>query len=146
LVSEDSTFSDWLTSPEPISPLVLFDKIKKACWGFGMFTAFQLVNDYIECGLAKEPTIQEMAVLMSKLKMGGMKGLKALGYDVSSPTQVAEALTSLHSDLVSTFSVEERLAMGFGVVMIEHSLCKMGCLDRKFFQQWKEVATRLTLS
>jgi hypothetical protein len=146
LVSEDPTFSDWLTSPQPVSILDLFSKIKKACYGFGPLTTLQLINDYVECGLVQEPTIEEMATLICKLKMGGSRGLQALGYDVGSPTRVLDALRSLRSDLMNALTAEERLAMGFGVIMIEHSLCKLGRLDTKPFQQWRDVATDLTLS
>jgi hypothetical protein len=145
LVSEDANFTGWLTSNTKISAPDLYAKIKQAAFGFGPLTTLQIVMDYVECGMTQPLTPEQMGWFIWEVRLGGLKGLLTLGYKIKSKDQVGTALASLSSALEKVLSETERRDMGFGLILIEHSMCKLGRLT-KAFTDWHKTATRLTLN
>ena len=137
--AEDSQITEWLASGRPINPVALYNRILTQCRGYGPLTTLNIVYDYIACGCAKDLTLEEMADLVVKVDRGGIKGMQRLGYDVNTGDrrkQVVVTLRSLKSAMVQSFTEAERNKMGFGLSMIEHSMCKFCRMDIEVFKNW----------
>ena len=140
VATENEAVAAWLASDKPINPLELYNLVLAECRSFGPLTSFELVMDYVGCGRAETPTVEEMADL---IWIGGYTGLRSLGYPVGNGEQVAAALRSLMSALAASLTEKEQRDMGFGLVMVERSLCKLGRLDRDIFQAWYKEHTHV---
>jgi hypothetical protein len=136
---QKQTNTSWLTARGKIDPNDLFRLIKKFR-GFGSLVAFQLTMDYVEAGMTTELTVEHMAKFIRVIKAGGIKGLEVLGYATSTEEEVAVALRSLQRSLVGKFSKPEREQMGYGLIFLEHSLCKVSRMNKQpYFSDWYQV-------
>jgi hypothetical protein len=138
---------EWLTNEDKIDPWDLYMRFKKI-FGFGPLISYLLVVDYAECGMTKPLTMAHVTSFICDIDKGGMRGLTTLGYDVDkkSPAKVTKALQSLQTALNTVIPWDKRKAMDFGLVFMEHALCKLLRLDFAEFKEWKDCATKTTLS
>lgn len=98
----------------------------------GPLGSFALVCDLAAAGICLMPTIGEMASAIMMVDRGAVAGLVALGLASKPlPTSKAEKLAMLEKGLlilndmvISNFTEEERLNMGYNLITLEHSLCK----------------------
>jgi hypothetical protein len=144
---QDERNTSWLTAEKKIDPYDLFCLIKRFR-GFGPLTAFQLTMDYAEGGKTRELTIDHMARFICMVNAGGLKGLQLIGHQVSKEDQagVANALVAFQKRFTMVIPERKREEMGFGLVMMEHALCKL-CRMAAFpsFHAWSKIATASTL-
>ena len=73
------------------------------------------------------PTAQEYGGLIFTLDMGAKDAMENLGLisKKASKVQVVEAFTSLDLVLQQELKEEEKVAMYYNVIMLEHTLCKI---------------------
>lgn len=139
--------TSWLTAKEKIDPYDLFRLIKKF-HGFGPLTAFQLTMDYVEGGKTEELTVDHMAKFICIVNAGGIKGLQIMGHEVSKDDQagVAKALVAFQEHFIRIVPEHKRQKMGFGLILMEHTLCKLCRMTFPSFREWSKIATAFTLS
>ncbi|KAJ3505134.1 hypothetical protein NLJ89_g7569 [Agrocybe chaxingu] len=138
--AQNPSLNAFLTRSTPVNFLRLYFLILRSkIPGFGPLTSFQLALDYAIAKKATMPTVKEMAHVIFKLKMGGLKGLIRLGYSVTTEHEVACALYSLRAQLDERIPTGTKKRIAFGIVFVEHLLCKFGRLDAKPFQDLEEV-------
>jgi len=73
------------------------------------------------------PTKEEMGLLVACLHKGATTGLANLGLicnKSSSKVDIQNAFIALYNYLDVELTTEEKEAIGFDVLMLEHSLCK----------------------
>lgn len=129
--ANNNKINSWVTSTEPKNFLEAFRSIRLAKLPiYGLLTAAQLVIDYAECGKVTSPTFEEMGVLILQLKKGALSALNILGFEVASAQDAARALHSLHETLEAHIPEETQAKIDFGVIFIEHLLCKFKRLER----------------
>jgi hypothetical protein len=110
----------WLTKRDDTENTTLFRNI-------GELTALLICGDLIEAGILQMPTAQEWGRLIHSLRMGARSGMSMLGLtsDKASKSEVSEAFVSLDKALQQELKEEEKSAMNYNVVMLEHTLCKI---------------------
>lgn len=93
----------------------------------GGLTALLICGDLIEAGILPMPTAQEYGGLIFTLDMGAKDAMEKLGLisKKASKVQVVEAFTSLDLVLQQELKEEEKVAMYYNVIMLEHTLCKI---------------------
>jgi len=104
----------WLTGPSSFPNI-------------GTLSALLICGDLIEADILSMPDAYEWGELIWTLKMGAKDAMEMLGlisYQASKE-QVAEAFSSLDSALQHELKEEEKKAMNYNVVMLEHTLCKI---------------------
>ena len=93
----------------------------------GRLSALLICGDLIEAGVLAMPTANEWGELISTLKMGakgGMEEIDLIGKRASRK-EITEAFTSLDFALQQELEEEEKVTMGYNVIMLEHALCKI---------------------
>ena len=101
----------------------------------GRLSALLICGDLIEADILTMPNAYEWGELIWILKMGARDAMETLGlisYQASKE-QVAEAFLSLDSALQHELKEEEKKAMSYNVVMLEHTLCKIKRLTSRSF-------------
>jgi hypothetical protein len=96
-------------------------------YNIGSLTALLICGDLIEAHILPMPSSHELGQVIYKLGMGGKKGMKELSL-VSEEDNVdvfCKAFASLDTYVETTLGAEEKEAMGYNVVMLEHTLCKI---------------------
>jgi hypothetical protein len=93
----------------------------------GDLSALLICGDLIEAGILPMPTAQEWGGLIYALKMGANGGMKTLGLISKQAVreEVTEAFTSLDQTLQQELTEEEKVAMKYNLIMLEHTLCKI---------------------
>lgn len=104
-------------------------KIFRSLHSFGTLIGYQLAVDYATAGKATIPDFREMGVIISKIKAGGLKGLRRLGWPCTNHQSTSEAFQNVYLALKHHIPLEMQEKMGFGVFMVEHALCKLSRLD-----------------
>ena len=112
----------WLTSSVKVgrSTITLFCNI-------GALTALLICGDLIEAKILDMPTTHEWGGLIHSLNMGAKSAMFRLGMtkENASKIEVANAFTSLNLALRQELKEEEKEAMDYNAVMLEHVLCKI---------------------
>lgn len=93
----------------------------------GGLSALLICGDLIEAGVLPMPTAHEWGGLIYTLKMGAKSAMELLGLisKQASRADVTEAFTSLDQSLQQALKEEEKEAMNYNVIMLEHALCKI---------------------
>jgi len=78
------------------------------------------------------PSVDKMAKLIAKLGKGAKSGMEQTGLIRAgcSAKEVCNAFVSLDLALQRELGVEEKEDMGYNVIMLEHTLCKVARLSR----------------
>ena len=109
---------DWLTSND--NGVSRFRNI-------GSLTALLICGDLIEAGLILMPSSREFGELIFRVGRGGKEGMILIGLvkKEAQKEELCEAFQSLDLALQRELTQDEKDAMGYNVVMLEHSLCKI---------------------
>ena len=74
------------------------------------------------------PSVQDMGEVITEIDAGGIKGLIAISYlaGIKKPSQeqVTVVFEHLYQYLEANLSERQKNLMGFGVLLVEHALCK----------------------
>ena len=104
------------------------DKKKKAFPQIGNLISHVLTADYACAGKVQLPSIEDMGEIVAEIDAGGLKGLRALGYLDGIPKlskeQTTVALRDTYEYLSANLTDRQKSLMDFGVLLIEHALCK----------------------
>lgn len=94
-----------------------------------------LASDFSYSGLVAPPTVDEMAVVVSKLKAGAMDGLERCNLIVGTPDleSVQAAFKLAYAHLEAHLDPAVRQYICFDPIMVEHLLCKV-----KRFDNWQK--------
>ena len=90
--------------------------------------ALLICGDLIDAGILPMLTANEWGGLIHTLKMGEKSAMEMLGLirkKGANKAEVTEAFTSLNLVLQQELKEEEKEAMNYNVVMLEHTLCKI---------------------
>ena len=92
----------------------------------GGLTALLIVGDLIEAGVIQVSSPDEWGSLVVDVDKGAKKGLRNLKLiDANAPPQtVVQEFKALNDFLLERLTSEQREAMHYNVVMLEHGLCK----------------------
>ena len=96
----------------------------------GSLTALLICGDLIEAGLVPMPSPEELGKLIFNLGKGAREGMIMIGlvkYKVNRE-ELCKAFKSLDLTLQQELTRDEKEAMGYNVIMLEHTLCKIKCL------------------
>jgi hypothetical protein len=100
----------------------------KAFPQIGNLVAHVLTGDYASAGKVELPSVQDMGEVITEINAGGLKGLIAIGYlaGIKKPSQeqITVAFEHLYQYLEANLSERQKNLMGFGVLLVEHALCK----------------------
>ena len=99
----------------------------------GELTALLICGDLVEAGIITMPSSQEMGELISRVQKGARAGLETfeLVSKGANGNEVCQAFVSLDAALQHLLQMEEKVAMGYNVIMLEHVLCKMKRLTKR---------------
>jgi hypothetical protein len=92
----------------------------------GGLTALLIVGDLIEAGVIRVPSPDEWGSLVVDVDKGAKKGLRDLKLiDANAPPHtVVQEFKALNNFILERLTLEQREAMHYNVVMLEHGLCK----------------------
>ncbi|KAJ7429677.1 hypothetical protein B0H11DRAFT_1766775 [Mycena galericulata] len=97
-------------------------------------TALQLANNLVILGVCQSPEPEVMATwIAEKGDLGAFKGLQHLGFNIQSldPLATRAAFLCVYNHLDENLSVADKRDLGFGVIFVEHALCKV--------QRWSQI-------
>lgn len=114
----------WLKDPQ--DDVNLFPNI-------GALSAILICGDLVEAGILSMPSVKEWAELIHKLKKGAMSGMEIYGLTQKkcSAEELHAAFTSLDQVLQRELRMDEKEMMGYNIIMLEHTLCKIKRLTLK---------------
>ena len=100
-------------------------------------------GDLIEADILSMPTAHEWGGLIYALRMGANDAMEMLGLirKKASKEEVSKAFASLDLALQQELTEEEKAAMNYNVIMLEHALCKIkqltarGIVMKKILQE-----------
>ena len=102
-------------------------KKKSVFQNIGSLTALLICGDLIEANVLPMPTAQKWGDLIADVDKGGQAGM--VMYELvpngSSKEEISDAFVSLDLALQQELRDDEKEMMGYNVVMLEHSLCKI---------------------
>ena len=92
-----------------------------------------ICGDLAVAGVVSMPTAEELGGIIWEIRKGAYGGLKKLKIIEDSERDnqiVVVAFVQLYNILDDVLSMEEKLAIGWNILMLEHALCKYGCFVR----------------
>jgi hypothetical protein len=115
------------TAKQAYSWLTATDKGVSRFFNIGSLSALLICGDLIEAGLVLTPSSREFSELINKVGKGAKDGMVTVGLvkDSSNSEELCEAFESLDLALQHKLTEEEKEGMGYNVVMLEHTLCKI---------------------
>jgi hypothetical protein len=99
----------------------------------GHLTALLICGDIVEAGVLSMPSAHEWAEVIAKVGKGGKAGMEACGL-VEERCDLGEfcaAFVSLDQALQIELGADEKEAMGYNVIMLEHALCKISRITNR---------------
>jgi hypothetical protein len=120
---------------QPIKPSIgdVFNWLKGRTNGVNLFpnigalSAMLICGDLVEAGILAMPSVKEWATLIHRLKKGAMAGMEMYGLTQTKCT-VADFHASfalLDEVLQRELLTDEKEMMGYNIIMLEHTLCKI---------------------
>lgn len=96
-------------------------------YNIGSLTALLICGDLIEAGIISMPSSHELGQLIYKVGKGAKDGMLMFGLvsEGFNEEVFCESFSSLDTYIERALGAEEKKAMGYNVVMLEHTLCKM---------------------
>lgn len=112
--------------------LMSTDNGKKQIRNIGSLSALLICGDLIEAGLILMPSARDFGDLIFKVGKGAKDGMIAMGLvkDGASREELCQSFESLDLALQQELTEEEKKTMGYNVVMLEHTLCKIKRLTK----------------
>jgi hypothetical protein len=101
----------------------------------GKLSALLICADLVEAGILPMPPAKEWADCVAKTAMGSKAGMENCGMvkKKSSRVDFCLAFASLDEALQIELTEEEKETMGYNVVMLEHTLCKINRIGVNLF-------------
>lgn len=117
----------WLTSRHMVTDNTGTNKLTTLFANIGDLTALLICGDLVEAGILDMPSASEWARSIDKMGKGSKAGMEICGFVGSGGgrDQFCTAFASLDQVLQTTLEEEEKEAMGYNVIMLEHALCKI---------------------
>jgi hypothetical protein len=120
----------WSTTfNKPTKPTVteVYKWLESTFRNIGALSALLICGDLIEAGILPMPTAGEFGGLIHSLKMGARSAMEKLGLTGKGARkeEVTGAFESLDLSLQQELTEEEKEAMNYNVIMLEHTLCKI---------------------
>jgi hypothetical protein len=99
----------------------------------GTLSALLICSDLVEVGTIAMPSAKEWANLVHKLGMGSKSGMEMCKFieKDSSRDDFSSAFASLDQALQMELREEEKEAMGYNIIMLEHALCKIQRISKR---------------
>jgi len=130
---------------QPIKPLIgdVFNWLKGRTNGVNLFPnigallAMLLCGDLVEAGILPMPSVKEWATLIHGLKKGAITGMEIYGL-TQKKCKVVDFYTSfalLDQVLQRELRMDEKEMMGYNIIMLEHTLCKIKCLTLRLLKK-----------
>lgn len=96
-------------------------------YNIGSLMALLIRVDLIEASTMQMPTSYELGWLIYKVGKGERDRMLVCGLvkEGGNEEDFCKAFTSLDAYIESTLGEEEKIAMNYNVVMLEHTLCKI---------------------
>ena len=93
----------------------------------GSLSALLICGDLIEAGVVLMPSPREFGELIFRVGKGAKDGMNLIGLvkDNANREELCEAFESLHLALQSELTEDEKETMGYNIIMLEHTLCKI---------------------
>ena len=100
---------------------------KSRFYNIGSLSALLICGDLIEADLVLMPSPKELGEIIYKIKKGAMDGMEKIGLvkNNANVEEVCEAFTSLDLALQQELTDDEKETMGYNIIMLEHTLCKI---------------------
>lgn len=118
----------FLTSNSTNSNKTLFPNI-------GKLTALLICGDLVEAGILPMPSTKDWAESINKMGKGSKAGMESckLVNKGCSREEFCSAFSLLDEAIQMEFTEEEKKVMGYNVVMLEHTLCKINRIGVELF-------------
>ena len=115
------------TAEEVYSWLVSKTLGKSLFRNIGPLSSLLICGDLIETGLVLMPSAREYGELIFKVGKGSCEGMMVTGLakNGAKKEELCEAFVALDLALRQELSEKEKETMGYNIVMLEHSLCKI---------------------
>ena len=115
------------TAEEVYQWLIASDAGKTRFYNIGTLTALLICGDLIEAGLVPMPSPREFGELIYKVGKGAKDGMAKIGLvkKGADREEICKAFVSLDLALQRELTEEEKEAMGYNIIMLEHTLCKV---------------------
>ena len=115
------------TSEEVYYWLISTDNGISRFHNIGSLSSLLICGDLIEAGLVIMPTSRELGKLVFKVGKGAKDGMTKIGLvrNGADRKDLCDALESLDLVLQQELTDDEKNAMGYNVIMLEHTLCKI---------------------
>ena len=96
-------------------------------FNIGSLTALLICGDLIEADVIPMPSSRELGQLIYKVGKGAKAGMVMFGLVEAGvgEEEFCNAFTMLDAYIKNALNTEEKEAMGYNVIMLEHALCKM---------------------
>jgi len=115
------------TAEEVYRWLIALDAGRTRFHNIGPLTALLICGDLIEAGLVALPSPREFGELIFKVGKGAKDGMAKFGLvkNGADGEEICEAFVSLDLALQRELTEDEKEAMGYNIIMLEHTLCKI---------------------
>jgi len=115
------------TAEEVYNWLTASDAGKTRFRNIGSLTALLICGDLVEAGVVPLPSPREFGELIFKVGKGAKDGMAMFGLvkNDANKEEICEAFISLDLALQHELTEEEKEAMGYNIIMLEHTLCKI---------------------
>jgi len=115
------------TAEEVYRWLIASDAGETRFRNIGSLTALLICGDLIEAGVVPTPSPREFGELIFKVGKGAKDGMAKFGLvkKGADGEEICEAFVSLDLALQRELTEEEKEAMGYNIIMLEHTLCKI---------------------
>jgi hypothetical protein len=113
-------------------------------------TAFQLTNNLAFAGICSPPRMEDITAWVWKMKSAGAnRGLQELGFNTLSLQKTHLAFNCVYQHFDDNLSEQDRSLMGFnngfGVIFVEHILCKVVRWNRRLVSNCGKKASLVQL-
>jgi hypothetical protein len=115
------------TVKEVYNWLMSREKGRSKFHNIGSLTALLICGDLAEAGIIPMPSSYELGQVIYLVGKGAKDGMIKIGLvsNEANQEEFCNAFSSLDAYLESKLGAEEKEAMGYNVVMLEHTLCKI---------------------
>lgn len=135
-------FNEWLIRSKPTTFSALVNLIQKHAPAFGPLSSYLLAADYAIAQVVPMPSMEEMGRLIFAIDKGGKKGMKLLGFPVSSGEEVADGFVELDRRIRQSLGEDRLQKMGYNCFVLEHILCKHDRLHSHLVKSLAPVKSR----
>lgn len=104
--------------------------------GFGALTQYLVAADFSCSGAIAMPSTQEIGDVIATMQLGGLSGLRILGYLSAAgkhpKAEVVSAFEAFYQDVGGVLGLNEQRDFGWNTIVAEHTLCKVKRLHNHY--------------